>query len=157
MIPEKFLKTCDNISGVYERVQANGSGGLQPLIQLIQKSMADERQNIKLINEQIQFGSFFNKSYEDCVVMQNAEHGSNYYQFVFSYRVSKNGNEYYYIYSMGNSHNFSMRDTSREIAAEGGFLNGIVAKLNKPKKDDILEEEEYYEAVNKTLRLICGS
>ena len=156
MIQEKLLKTCENISGVYERVQVNGAGGLQPLIELIEKSMAAEKQKIKLINTQIQFGSFLNKSYEDCVVMQNAEHGSDYFQFVFSYRVSKSGNEYYYIYSMGGSSNFSAQDTSREIASEGGFLNGIIAKLGKPKKDDILEEEEYYEAVNKTLRLICG-
>ena len=57
---------------------------------------------------------------------------------------------------MGNSHNLSMRDTAQEIEAGGGLLNGVMAKLSKPKKDDILEEEEYYEAVNKTLRLICG-
>ena len=159
MISEQLLHTCDNIDGVYERVRIanNKAGGLDPLVRFLEKSMAHEGQKITIIKDKIQSGSLFKKSYEDCIIMRNAKHGGSYYQFVFTYTKSASGNEYYYIYSMGTSTNMSLQASAQEMRAQGGFMNRIAAGMAGPKKEALLEEEEYYEAVNTTLRRMCGT
>lgn len=101
--------------------------------------------------DQLKYGSIFNRQVEDILVMYNPEHSGDYLHFVI--RVQHMGKyAFMHIYNMGGSKNYQ----NFNDAAEGGFFGGIAkAKIFAGGGKAKLQAEEQYYSILKDVISNC--
>lgn len=110
---------------------------------------------VQFDRDQIQYGNLFRKTYEDCVVLKNADHPDDYFYFVFTARTTGNLTTLG-IYRAGSSVNHGQENKKAERMGRKTLVGAIAGALTKTDKQGLEAEEDYYALVIDTIRTVLS-
>ncbi len=119
----------------------------------IERILSDEENGLPTIGipvefsrDQIQRGSLFNKQFEDCLVLKNAEHPNDYFHFVFTTRTV-GAVTTCSIYRSGISPRSQKANKKDHYKNSSSFFENVLGALTQTDEMGIEEEYDYYAMV----------
>lgn len=109
----------------------------------------------KFERDQIQSGNMVSKRVEDCLVLKNADHPSDYFTFVFTVRVVGNATTYT-IYRSGCSPRSAQKNQQEDRKASSNLLVNILGAVTKVDDQGLDEEYDYYAMVANVIKTVMG-
>lgn len=134
----------------------DGTGCDLENIKNIIENVADEQGiPVSVYRDQASSGGFFNKTYEDCLVLVHPEHTSDYFSFCI--RVSSQGKMAFVMVDTFGTSKQMEKASYANAAAESGFsgdLGGLISlgvRSIGRNKQALEDEQNYYDAVGYVL------
>lgn len=110
---------------------------------------------IELKWDQIQSGNKFNRRYDDCLVLKNAEHPTDYFHFVFTTRVTGTMSTIS-IYRSGHSLLSAQKNKQQERRSSNSLFVNILGAATKVDDRGLAEEYDYYALVTDIIKSTFG-
>ena len=128
----------------------------------IQRVLSDAEKGLPSIGipteferDQIQRGGMFNKQYEDCLVLKNAEHPSDYFHFTFTARTTGNVTTIS-IFRSGTSP-LSQKSNLKDMRKSSDSLfQNILGAVTKTDEQGLEAEYDYYAMVADIIKEAFG-
>ena len=131
-------------------------------LDMIQAALSNEESGLPTIGipvkyerEQIQSGGLFNKQVEDCLLVKNANHMTDYFHFVFTVRttgaVTTIG-----VYYTGYSPNSGQKSLKESRQKSSSMFDNILGAFTKTDDRAFEEEYDYYAMVVDVLKSTFG-
>lgn len=128
----------------------------------VQRILLDEENGLPTIGipttfekDQIQRGGMLNKQYEDCLVLKNAEHPSDYFHFAFTARTTGNVTTIG-IFRSGTSP-LSQKSNLKDMRkASDSLFQNILGAVTKTDEQGLDAEYDYYAMVADIIKKAFG-
>jgi len=108
---------------------------------------------LEFSRDEIRYGSIFNRQYEECLVMKNADHPRDYFHFTFTVHDVGNGTTVSFYRTGYSTRNAQAYEKERYQNSDSLFEN-ILGAFSKTDTKGLQDETIYYSAMTDAINQI---